>query len=165
VANPVECLLFPFKSIIADTNGYKLSEKLMPLTVSDLFEYHPVGHFLKAKVSRDLDYEIRFVAQKYFKATSDERCTTHPFFFQCLFPTSLNLFNPSDIEAIQSPLEFRSFKQGLLIQAFDPDNFDRKTADIEKKRQNSSSETVQDTEREKKEPQEEEIEKVNIVLF
>jgi hypothetical protein len=40
----------------------------------------------------------------------------------------LNLFNPSDIEAIQSPLEFRSFKQGLLIQAFDPDNLDRKTA-------------------------------------
>jgi hypothetical protein len=36
---------------------------------------------------------------------------------------------------------------------------------IGKKRQNNNSETVQDIERGKKEPEEEEIEKVNAVLF
>lgn len=126
--NPIECLLFPLKSIIAHTYGYKLSDKLLPLAVSALFDYHPVGHFLKAKDARLLDYEIRFVAQKFFKATSDGRCTMHLFFLQCLSPTSWNLLNPSDIATIQPHLDFQSFKQGLLIQAFDPNNSECKSA-------------------------------------
>lgn len=126
-ANPIECLLFPLKSIIAHTSGYKLSEKLRCYTVSDLYDYHPVGHFIKPKAPNDIDYDIRFVARKFFKATFDGRCTTHPFFHRCLSSTSLNTFNPSDAELILSQLDFLPFKQGLHIQAFDSDNLECKS--------------------------------------
>jgi hypothetical protein len=122
VPNPIECLLFPLKAIIASTNGYRLSPKLLSLTVSSLFEYHPIGHFLRVKTTSDIDAELRIVAKRFFKAVFNGKCTLHTFFHNCLFVAALNFLQPTGQALVQPLLNFHSFKQGLLIKAFDPDD-------------------------------------------
>lgn len=121
-ASPIDCLLFPIKSIIDYPVAYKLSPKLRGRIVSDLFEYHPVGHFLRPKAFNDIPYDTRFVARKFFKALSDGNCRYHTFFQRCLVPTSLNLLDHPDADFFRSQLEFLPFKKGLQINAFDPDS-------------------------------------------
>jgi hypothetical protein len=128
IPNPIEFLLFPLKAVIASTNGYQLSAKLLPLTVASLFEYHPIGHFLQVKTASDIDAELRIVAKKFFKAVSNGKCILHTFFHNCLFVTALNLLQPTGQALVQSQLNFCSFKQGLLIKAFDPTDPKSKSA-------------------------------------
>jgi hypothetical protein len=110
------------------TNGYNISGKLHKLTVSSLFVYHPIGHFLQPKDPMDIDPDLRRVAKRFFEAVSTGKCTTHIFFDQCLFISTLNLFYPDAVALVQTHLNFCSFKQGLAIKAFDPDTSDFKSS-------------------------------------
>ncbi|KAI9247041.1 hypothetical protein BY458DRAFT_494659 [Sporodiniella umbellata] len=89
---------------------------LFPVTVSELFRYHPDGHFLSRKPLTDVSAPLRLVASKLFRAMDRNHVAIQDFFYNCFFQTARSLSNPNHCMHIRTQqLGFLSFKKTLKL--------------------------------------------------
>ncbi|KAI9279393.1 hypothetical protein BY458DRAFT_488036 [Sporodiniella umbellata] len=116
--NPLECLLLPLPAILGSRKigPFKLSTKLRNAQVSELFRYHPDGHFLSRKPLTDVSTPLRIVANKLFRAMDRNHVAIQDFFYNCFFQTASSLSNPDHCTHIRTQqLGFLSFKKTLKL--------------------------------------------------
>ncbi|OBZ84480.1 hypothetical protein A0J61_07464, partial [Choanephora cucurbitarum] len=46
IPNPLECLVLPLRAVVIPSSTFRLSPILHDALVSDLYRYHPLGHYL-----------------------------------------------------------------------------------------------------------------------
>ncbi|KAI9252081.1 hypothetical protein BY458DRAFT_582703 [Sporodiniella umbellata] len=112
--NPLECLMLPLPAILGSRKigPFKLSTKLRNAQVSELFRYHPDGHFLSRKPLTDVSTPLRLVANKFFRAMDRNHVAIQDFFYNCFFQTASSLSNPDHCMHIRTQqLGFLSFKK------------------------------------------------------
>ncbi|KAI8047423.1 uncharacterized protein B0P05DRAFT_592631 [Gilbertella persicaria] len=112
---PLDALLLPLRAIIDPACHYMLPRALTNAAVSDLYEYHLVGHFLSPKRLRtDIPFNSNSVT-RFRNATANGNCLLSPWFIQCMRPTSLSLYNAAQVPAIKKSLGFYSFRRRLHL--------------------------------------------------
>jgi hypothetical protein len=120
IANPLECLNLPLPAILPPPvkHGFKLAQRLTGVKVSDIFDYHPEGHYLNWKPFFELEQPLRIGARALTTALFVNATHLHHFFEKCLHHTQLSWLNPDDRNTIRSQqLQFKSFKSQLVLSA------------------------------------------------